>query len=147
MEGNSDEGEFLLFPKGTSMPGLMGTLGPTEIHTQSSPGVMMWLQVCTAEQINNNISVLSDSAASLEFNLLKLFEERKYAELILKRNPVLSCSCSTVWCFQVISELLGWVFLGFFFHWLLKGTQFYHVVLKLEYFNFVDILSWHPWNP
>lgn len=75
--------------------------------TWTSPGEMMWLQVCTAEQINSYTSLLLDSAASLEFNLLKLFEELKYAELCLKPNYILSCSCSTVWCFQAISELLG----------------------------------------
>lgn len=112
--------------------------------TQSSPGEVMWLQVCTAEQINSYTSLLLDTAASLEFNLLKLFEELKYPKLCLKLNYVLSCSCSTVWCFQAISDLLGWFGFFFFFHWLLKGTQFYHAVLKIEYFNFVDILSRDP---
>lgn len=63
--------------------------------------------VCTAEQINSNASLLLDTAASWEFNLLKLFEELKNAELCQKLSYVLSCSCSTVWCFQAISELLG----------------------------------------
>lgn len=104
----------------------------------------MWLHVCTAEQINSYTSLILDTAASLEFNLLKLFEELEYPKLCLKLSYVLSCSCSTVWCFQAITQLLGCYV---FFHWLLKGTLFYHVVLKLEYFNFVDILSRDPWNP
>lgn len=140
--GHSDMGiqNSFYFPKG------LPCHGDSWPHwdTQSSPGEVMWLQVCTAEQINSNTSLLLDTAASLEFNLLKLFEELKYAELCLRLNYVLSHSCSTVWCFQAISELLGWVF---FFHWLLKDTRFYHVVLKLEYFNFVGIWSQHPWNP
>lgn len=90
------------FPKGLLCH---GDLGLSEV---------MWLQECTAEQINSNTSLLLDTAASLEFNLLKLFEELKYAELCLRLNYVLSRSCSTVWCFQAISELLGWFFLGFF---------------------------------
>lgn len=78
--------------------------------TRSSPREVMWLQVCTAEQINSYTSLLLDTAASQEFNLLNLFEELKYPELCLKLSYVLSCSSSTAWCFRAISELLGWYF-------------------------------------
>lgn len=107
--GHSDVGEFLLFPKRAPYARTDGNSWP-HWHTLSSPGEVMWLQVGTAEQINSNTSLLLDSVASLLFNQLKFFEELKYAELCLKLNYGLSCSCSTVWCFQAISELLGWVF-------------------------------------
>lgn len=55
-------------------------------------------------------AVLLDTAASLWFELLKLFEELKYAELCLKLNYILSCSCSIMWWFWAI-----WVVVVVFF--------------------------------
>lgn len=51
-------------------------------------------------------AVLLDTAASLQFNLLKLFEELKYLELCLKLNYISSCSCSIAWCVRAISQLV-----------------------------------------